>query len=730
MTNVSILGGDFTVYFTDDASGDKQISWTGSATGTRTVNELYSALEDLFDNNTAGVGDYMDEGIPMRGVTPVEYLIGRIETNDPEPWYIDPESVKHLTNGSIDTTGWTRVTGTDIGIVRITYTIGTDFSASDVGKVVVSSAGDSGKLLYFDGTYAWIRPDDELAANDFDSGTVTVTAGSAASVTITANDTGETVWANTYTLGGIEDYVRLYVAQDNVEIDNWWGEGHFDILIMISELDTLIDNGDLTIYARQGTKFYDHFIINVSEGGRNAIPLATGPDTNNLNGYRSVPVSSATTTFTTGELVTGGTNGGQGVVTLNVGDPTTSFEYYLVSDVTQDFTNGETLTGDIAGANGTAGTPSSTGASGYSDVTVTFGWNNTFDIDNDLTNESYSAVINCNSRPLSEVYERLKYITRRGETATLNGIEGQQYIGIDYRVDYLALTGTILTGDTVTQSVLSGTATVSAEVVGHNTTDNYLMLRDTRGGIIEFGTGAANLQKDGSNYVTMTSTATAKTIAPIKVSPFGTLAGGRFFGARGIVLDNVATSDINNYEVIADDGMTYAEPIQVSFSLTGLETDTEVRIYNSLTNREITGTEGTESILAGAVVQNGGTGYTVNDVLTLQGGTFTTAAQVTVTSVDGGVITGISISNPGSGYSVNPSNPVSVTGGTGNDDAKILTTFKGDFSYQYIYTTDITVYIVIFHLFYKEIRLIGLTLGDENQAIPVQQNTDRVYFNP
>jgi hypothetical protein len=69
------------------------------------------------------------------------------------------------------------------------------------------------------------------------------------------------------------------------------------------------------------------------------------------------------------------------------------------------------------------------------------------------------------------------------------------------------------------------------------------------------------------------------------------------------------------------------------------------------------------SILTSAL-NGGGTSYTLNDVLTFSGGTGT-AAQVTVTGVSGGVITTYSISFGGT-YTVLPTNPISVTGGTGS----------------------------------------------------------------
>jgi hypothetical protein len=64
-------------------------------------------------------------------------------------------------------------------------------------------------------------------------------------------------------------------------------------------------------------------------------------------------------------------------------------------------------------------------------------------------------------------------------------------------------------------------------------------------------------------------------------------------------------------------------------------------------------------------IVGGGTGYTVGDVLTVTGGTFSTQTTMTVTTVSAGVITGLNYTIYGV-YSVLPSNPVSVTGGTGS----------------------------------------------------------------
>ena len=53
----TILGGDVTIEYLD-ANRQKRMYWSGSASGTRTVNELYSAIQDEFDE----VGQ-MDDGL-------------------------------------------------------------------------------------------------------------------------------------------------------------------------------------------------------------------------------------------------------------------------------------------------------------------------------------------------------------------------------------------------------------------------------------------------------------------------------------------------------------------------------------------------------------------------------------------------------------------------------------------------------------------------------------------
>ncbi len=75
-------------------------------------------------------------------------------------------------------------------------------------------------------------------------------------------------------------------------------------------------------------------------------------------------------------------------------------------------------------------------------------------------------------------------------------------------------------------------------------------------------------------------------------------------------------------------------------------------------------TGGRVSGITAVVVAAGGASYVVGDVLTLSGGTSTTAAQVTATAVAAGVVTSVALTRAGL-YTIFPANAVATTGGSG-----------------------------------------------------------------
>lgn len=94
---------------------------------------------------------------------------------------------------------------------------------------------------------------------------------------------------------------------------------------------------------------------------------------------------------------------------------------------------------------------------------------------------------------------------------------------------------------------------------------------------------------------------------------------------------------------------------------------------------------------ASAVLSAAGSGYTTNDIVTVAGGTSTTAAQFKLT-VAAGVITAVTLQTAGA-YTGLPTNPVAVTGGTGTG-ATLTVTWGGTAEYDLL--ANFTNYISLF----------------------------------
>jgi hypothetical protein len=96
-------------------------------------------------------------------------------------------------------------------------------------------------------------------------------------------------------------------------------------------------------------------------------------------------------------------------------------------------------------------------------------------------------------------------------------------------------------------------------------------------------------------------------------------------------------------------------------------------------------------IFFSAVITAGGTGYTLNDIITLSGGTtggyYPATATVKVTAVSAGVITAVAMQTQGS-YTAVPANPVAVTGGTGSG-ATLTATWYNNGGARGLYSIDL-----------------------------------------
>ena len=229
--------------------------------------------------------------------------------------------------------------------------------------------------------------------------------------------TSDALWTNIYTLGTIASGSQVYIIQDGAELPLGWGTDHIDILVKVKAAGVLIDNGKLLLMVRDLGSSFDHFEIDCSAGGRNAVPLATATDLNNQTAEATVAT--------------------------------------------------------------------------YNDITITFGAT-TKDLSNGAGTKPYDVVIDCATRPLAQVYEYLKYVARHNSALTLNAEDGEAYLSAD---------------------------------------DAY---------------------------------------TEVKVAPFGSFAGGTFFGARGVWLENYDADDAKSFQLIDGDGDTQTPPNTIAIKVTGV----------------------------------------------------------------------------------------------------------------------------------------------------------------
>ena len=251
--------------------------------------------------------------------------------------------------------------------------------------------------------------------------------------------TADSLWSNLYSIGSQTTGTQLYLVQNDAEVTPWWVSGNIDILVLVKNAGSWIQspdtggiatNGGVWIYAREFGDTYDHNFANISGGGRNPIGINTSPDSGNKSGELYVTVSGTSGTWSVGNFLADNTTNAVGKIAKIEGN-----DIYLnaVRGGVLTPTNGCTEYLDrerLSAGDATATISSVTNVvAGYSDITDTFGTISR-DLNNGAGSQSYDVEINCAARPMTEVYEWLKYLTRYGSsgaTYTVNGDDGQEY---------------------------------------------------------------------------------------------------------------------------------------------------------------------------------------------------------------------------------------------------------------------------------------------------------------
>jgi hypothetical protein len=516
------IGDDFTIYY-----ADKRICHT-SGTTVYTVRAFYSYLMDTFDE----LGQ-MDDPIPMSAQTPSEYtLINGWFMNEAREGTPSRNCFEFLKEGAIQTNGQDG----EIQVVPFGATY-TSAIGTDLGLLVRDDATPTGNLLDYDNTNKkwWVRWNTTIGSGS----TVQVTtAGGTGTGTSSGDSTeGEQLWANIYTLGSIEedDNQQIYIEQNSSRIfsgTEWWpingaGTQHIDVLIKVKESSVEINGALITVFLRHypsggNADLYDHFGIDLTNGGRNAVPLATSPDINNTSTHTSsssysditiafvngtITYSAVSGAFDDFEEVTGSSSTATAVFLYQT--TTTGSGMMTLGNVEGTFENGETLTGSTSNETALAS----------STLTHAYTMAEAFEQGSDY---NYSVIIDCATRVLTEVYEYLKYVTRIDSTFTM------------YPTTY-----------------------PQGGPGNHSTQEGQLYIR---------------AHEDNQ-------TSPTNTFSPVKASPFGTFAGGKFFGAQGVWVENMDSTDIQNFQLKDSSGTDRYPPNKQSITITNVESDDRVSVF-------------------------------------------------------------------------------------------------------------------------------------------------------
>jgi hypothetical protein len=306
---------------------------------------------------------------------------------------------------------------------------------------------------------------------------------------IASSDDNE-LWSNLYTIGSQEDGTQIYIIQNSVEITPWWGTGNIDILLNVKTGGTLIDGGSVRAMARETDYTYDHNDVDLSGGGRNPVGINNAPDLNYGRladtGDIYLDVNSVTN-FNAGNYVRG--LGSGATARINYVDATNGY-LYLVMVEDGPFTVSEVIEeGSERGIGDGDGSTTNSGSTAQFDVIAGYGADISLssfgtypnDLNNGNGSKNYDVEVTATSgKGVLDVYQYLKYITRRGSVTSINGDDGQEYLS--------------------------------------------------------------------ANEATYTA---------VKGAPFGTFAGGTFFGARGVWIEGTATSA---FILVASDNSQQSPP--------------------------------------------------------------------------------------------------------------------------------------------------------------------------
>jgi len=425
------------------------------------------------------------------------------------------------------------------------------------------------------------------------------------------------IFTNYQTLGTVEDITdkvffndaccptpqpNFYFEQNGCVLRQDWLEGNVNVLVKVkTKLDTrfitpavaslgqLVNCGTITLYNREFLSTYD-FFETTTVGGTAPTPLATANDSNNQTGTDSLCwCTGGACAYTVGESVSGCTSGARAIVTASGCGACGLLTFAYKTTAT--FANCEQVLGAVSAkcANVVA-CMLATVVAGYC-----------------TNNRIVPAQCSFTGGTVGGgKFQTGEAVTQAGSAAT-GRVTGQNSAGTVLVLEQL--TGTFnMCGeitDTVGCSAYTPTATATTTTVaidlrdgsgdhtyssalGSNITaacmrpilemyewTKYQTRSESTVNQGDLGTGAG---VEGRIYRRQVAGFTE-----VKSAPFGTFAGGTFFGAQGIYIDKccVCACDLQNMVLIDNCGTTVNPPNLQVMSVTGLVACDSVAIYRA-----------------------------------------------------------------------------------------------------------------------------------------------------
>jgi len=242
---------------------------------------------DMFDEP-----GYMTYQRPMKYNTPTSYTMLN-------GWFLDngdgSNILQYLTGGSIQTTGYSTIDDPVYMLDMDGPT--TDFIASDKDKDIEDdgAANDVGPLLAYLNDYPvsgeariWVR-DTNSNGTIADGSAITVEGGTGAGDANGASVSGDELYPNLYTIASFpgSPNPQVYIFQNGERIAEWsaftnWDRGSIDVLIPVQLGGSLIDSGNVTVFARQTGDTFTFVEADLSSGARTPVATETASDEVNV----------------------------------------------------------------------------------------------------------------------------------------------------------------------------------------------------------------------------------------------------------------------------------------------------------------------------------------------------------------------------------------------------------------------------------------------------------------